>query len=438
LLCISKHKRGRIWGLTSGQMKFVIPGTNVKLLGKAIHSLAKIGDDVYIEPSKDSLSLRAVNSSRSAYATFNFGSSFFSSISPSSSCPPDGEEARCKVMVRSLLLAFRSLSVLEKTIESCSLETGILEDSLLISLHCRHRVDKQLKVGLVECEAVRAVYSTEGATNSWTVQARVLQEANGNFLATQEEVTMHVTAATVRMNNFAEECADEKKLVHTELSMQSGEFETYSVTTDTSLTFCLKELKSLIGFAEYLGLTISASFTVGGQPLILTASCGPQLSCVYVLATLADPNSPTSLLPRISETPAVKKAPRPNPPNPVSEASCPPPPPPRFHGTCTPPPPGRVNSTQALPGAPGMDSLSLSAIPELAESAPMEVEEMMTSELPENVPRDNNNSELQEHISTPPAKRKKRQLFKRCFEKTFNPNNVPGSEKILAPDSDED
>ena len=77
-------------------MKFVVSGCNVKLIGKAIHCLAKIGDEVYMEPSKDSLALRTVNSSRfkkinfallrglflfrSAYATYNFGSSFFSGL----------------------------------------------------------------------------------------------------------------------------------------------------------------------------------------------------------------------------------------------------------------------------------------------------------------------------------------------------------------------
>ena len=45
-------------------MKFVVSGCNVKLMGKAIHCLAKIGDEVYMEPSKDSLALRTVNSSR--------------------------------------------------------------------------------------------------------------------------------------------------------------------------------------------------------------------------------------------------------------------------------------------------------------------------------------------------------------------------------------
>ena len=51
---------------------------------------------------------------------------------------------------------------------------------------------------------------------------------------------MHVAENTFKMNNFSEECADEKKLVHTELSMQPGEFEAYTIGQPTSLTFCLK------------------------------------------------------------------------------------------------------------------------------------------------------------------------------------------------------
>ena len=50
---------------TSDEMKFVIPGSNVKTTGKIIHCLAKIGDEVYLEPSLDSLTLRSVNLSRS-------------------------------------------------------------------------------------------------------------------------------------------------------------------------------------------------------------------------------------------------------------------------------------------------------------------------------------------------------------------------------------
>ena len=39
---------------------------------------------------------------------------------------------------------------------------------------------------------------------------------------------------------------------------------------------------------------------------------------------------------------------------------------------------------------------------------------------------------------TPPAKKPRLMYFKRCFDTTFNPSNIPGAQKVLAPDSDED
>ena len=38
---------------------------------------------------------------------------------------------------------------------------------------------------------------------------------------------------------------------------------------------------------------------------------------------------------------------------------------------------------------------------------------------------------------TPPSKRAKF-FFQRCFDSTFNPNRISGTEKVLAPDTDED
>jgi len=409
-------------------MKYTVARGGMRLLGRAVHSLAKIGDDIYIEPQADSLTLRAVNSSRSAYATYSFEASFFSSIELGATKEGD-EEERCKVTVRSLLLAFRSLSVLEKTVESCRLETNVEEDKLLLTLLCKHSIKKIFRIHLVDCDPVRAVYNTDDCNNRWTVQANVLHEAHGNFLVNQEEVTMHVGPHHFKINNYADECADEKKRVNTELSMQPGEFQSYDIDQPASLTFCLKELKSLIGFSEPLGLAITASFTEGGRPLILTTDTATGVSCVYVLATLASPDGLTaSNLPRVANTPAPKRAAASS--GGASSST-------QQHVTvdCTTstsfnqstssammsaPLPRRLNSTQAVPGRGAMmDSLSLSAIPEPMEANGDHCEEQVVA-------------------GTPPAKKKKRALFARCYDSTFAPSQVPGAQKVLAPDSDEE
>merc|ERR1719445_1926038 len=176
-----------------------------------------------IEEEKCRRVIHGSNFYRSAYATYNFGSSFFSSIETNSSKGANMtmEEEKCKVMVRSLLLPFRSLSVLEKTVDSCTLETGKENDKLLVSLYCRHSVIKQFNLSLMECEALRAVYDKEKCSNNWIIQSRVMQESNVHFLTTQEEVTMYVGVDSFRMKNFNDDF-DEKKQVHSEFNMHPG------------------------------------------------------------------------------------------------------------------------------------------------------------------------------------------------------------------------
>jgi len=389
-------------------MKFVVPGCNVKLLGKAIHCLAKIGDEVYFEPSKDSLALRTVNSSRSAYATYNFGSSFFSSIETDNEkgASTNMEEERCKVMVRSLLLPFRSLSVLEKTVDSCTLQTGKEDDKMLVSLYCRHSVTKQFNLGLMECEALRVVYDKEKCSNNWIIQARVMQESNVHFLTTQEEVTMYVGMDSFRMKNFNDDY-DEKKHVHSEFNMIPADFDHFSISEETSITFCLKELRSLLMFADYLQLAIHASFSQGGQPMVLTVSQGQFINCTYVLATLAEDGGVESerVAPPLTNLTT----------NTDTNTS--------HQGY------GRLHSTQRdTPANTTCPTLSpnLSTIPK---------------EVPPSLhPTFDNTLKLPppDFLEGSPPSKRKNFLFRRCFDATFNPKAVEGSEKVLAPDSDEE
>ena len=123
--------------------------------------------------------------------------------------------------------------------------------------------------------------------NKWVIDSKVMHDANNNFLANQEEVTMIVTKDSFKMKNYNDD-VDEKKQIHTVLSMQPGEFEQFEINEDTSATFCLKEFRSLLLFSEFLNIPINAHFSKGGQPIILSISQGDFLSSKYVLSTLAE------------------------------------------------------------------------------------------------------------------------------------------------------
>ena len=82
-------------------MKCKLSAINVKLFAKAIHSLAKLGTDIYIEPLEDGLAIKTVNSSRSAYASYLFMQPVFEIYEQK--CSDQEDNFKCKVAVKTLL-----------------------------------------------------------------------------------------------------------------------------------------------------------------------------------------------------------------------------------------------------------------------------------------------------------------------------------------------
>jgi cell cycle checkpoint control protein RAD9A len=61
-------------------------------------------------------------------------------------------------------------------------------------------------------------------------------------------------------------CVSEiRKTVRTELCLESGEFDHYSIGVGTSITFCLREFRALLLFAEAVNLPVTANFDTGGR-----------------------------------------------------------------------------------------------------------------------------------------------------------------------------
>ncbi|RVE67291.1 hypothetical protein OJAV_G00101610 [Oryzias javanicus] len=267
-------------------MQCVVTGGNVKVLAKAIHSLSRIGEDLYVEPQEDGLALRSVNSSRSAYACFLFAPLFFSRYSI-----PNGKDFRCKIAIKSVQSVFRSVATLEKTVEKCHIELDEENDRLTFTLHCKHGLLKTHNLSYQDSESLQAVFNKDSCITNFRVQPRVLVDTVVHFPPSLEEVTVTVSDERMWVRNYVEDETERSKAMLTELCLASDEFDHFVVKAHNSFTFCLKELRGLLVFAESNNLPVSMYFDEPGRPVVLSVT-DSVMEGNFVLATLSDDSSP--------------------------------------------------------------------------------------------------------------------------------------------------
>ncbi|KAG8537807.1 hypothetical protein GDO81_023801 [Engystomops pustulosus] len=73
----------------------------------------------------------------------------------------------------------------------------------------------------------------------------------------------------------------------TELSLSREEFLDYQLQEQREITFCLREFRGLLAFAESSSLPVSIHFDSGGCPVVFGVD-DATLAAHFVLATLSD------------------------------------------------------------------------------------------------------------------------------------------------------
>lgn len=259
-------------------MKYTIPGSNVKLFGRAVQTLTKIGDEVYVIADDQTLSLKAFSSSRSSYMCFNFERSFFIAWEVSN------EGYRGKLSARSSLLAFRSVQTLDRTVDECVVEfTG---DQALVALRYRRGLTKRFWLPLIEYEELQFSFRADSYVKSVCGQAKLLSDVLGNFPVNVPEVTLRLSPDRLDVCTHLEG-ADTQRAVRTSVSVQSAELDDLQCDGDDiiELTLCLRGLRAALGFCE--SLTARLQLDAPGMPLVGQLHGVPGLEATYVAATLA-------------------------------------------------------------------------------------------------------------------------------------------------------
>ncbi|XP_061762996.1 cell cycle checkpoint control protein RAD9B [Nerophis ophidion] len=284
----------------SFNMNCTLQGTCVKAFGKAIQALSKIGDELWIDPMVKGLALRSVNAAQSAYACFFFSTIFFQKYSLVS--VEASEPIKCKLYMKSLLPLFRCLTSIERNVERCQISVNASNDRIMIQFSCRHGITKTHNLCYQESEALQAVFASHLCPNVLKAPARLLANMVMHFPASQEEVTLSIAPLRVSLMNYHQEANDHGKMICTEVSLHPDEFDFFQSAGDSAITFCLKELRGLLHFAESLCLPVSIHFGTAGKPVCFSVE-DLVMEATVVLATLIDSDSRSSSQPTKSPDP---------------------------------------------------------------------------------------------------------------------------------------
>ncbi|XP_072289437.1 cell cycle checkpoint control protein RAD9B [Eucyclogobius newberryi] len=268
-------------------MHCVVEGNCVKAFGKAVHALARLGDQMWFDPMDKGLALRSVNSAHSAYSCFLFSPLFFHQYNLTSGPKKGNEGIRCKLHIKAVLPLFRLPSI-ERTVERC--QVSIEDDLVNMKFFCKHGIVRTHNLRFQECEALQAAFTSDLCPNVLKAPAKLLWEMVMHFPASQEEITLSVSSAKVSLRNYYEGGNGHMKMMHTEMSLHPDEFDYFQVGVESDITFCLKELRGLLWFAESHCLPVSIYFGAAGKPVCFSIE-DMVLEATVVLATLMDSES---------------------------------------------------------------------------------------------------------------------------------------------------
>ncbi|XP_024131607.1 cell cycle checkpoint control protein RAD9B isoform X2 [Oryzias melastigma] len=287
-------------------MKCVIEGKNVKVFGRAVQALSRVGDELWLDPTVKGLALRSVSSAQSAYACFIFSPLFFQQYSLGGAPKQSSETVKCKLLLKSLLPLFRCLTSIERNVECCQISVSASSDWVVFQFFCRHGITKTHNLRFQEKEALQAEFASRLCRNVLKAPARLLGDVVMHFPLFQEEITLSTTPLRFSLRNYEDSSESQVKMMYTEMSLHPDEFEHFQVDVDSKITFCLKELKGFLSFTESHCLPVSVHFDSAGKPVCFSVE-DLLFEATVVLATLTDPESTDSIQPAGTQVHATSR-----------------------------------------------------------------------------------------------------------------------------------
>lgn len=220
-------------------MELVFVGNRIRILVKALTSLAALGEHLIIESYKDVVKLRT--RSPESECTFSFGRTFFAQLDAGQPLNNDTNAAendadqleseafiqRFTTPVKALLTLFRQLQSFANAVETCRIQTDFKAQRLLVKVDMNNGFDRADSLYIVNpslTTSASSIYELDEPRNSFTMSADIMYAHVAAFRHEQDEVILFVKEDFVELvsDRTADVLSDGQSIVLANLSKATG------------------------------------------------------------------------------------------------------------------------------------------------------------------------------------------------------------------------
>ncbi|OWP00456.1 DNA repair protein rad [Marssonina coronariae] len=283
-------------------LDFTLSPESLDKLHSVLACLSKFSEAVSIEASHDKLVLTALNSSKSAYASFSLGSKFFSKyhFKPVKTGPQAKDKFTCKIYNKALLSIFKGRAVdatreKDTAVEKCDIAIedggGKAKSRFVIKITCRHGVLKTYRLTFESVTPMHALFIKESANNSWSISSRTLREFVEHFGPGTEQLDIYSEDGRVSFTSYTEKIVSGNEILkqplHTTIAIDTLEFGDFSVEEKLHIVISVKDFKAIIAHAGIANTMVRALYSHPTNPMQFSYSEDGILS-EFILMTIGE------------------------------------------------------------------------------------------------------------------------------------------------------
>ncbi|CAI5444545.1 unnamed protein product [Caenorhabditis angaria] len=281
--------------------QFVIQ-SNLKILSKAVQTLAKLAEDVYLEVSDAGLLFKSINRSKSMYSVFRFAPDFFNDCDMS--LINEKNTNVCRITTKSALFIFKGATTFgDKNFHSCEFRIDPLAKTMGVKLQLNYDISRIIEVNLLETSGtlLRPLHDKTKFRNKTVVFASVVLPLLSQ-MKNEHEITMKIDEKGILMSNynnysnlgdrsnttnipsrFSKEMPSKK--VRTEALISVDKLTKHEIEFDVEISFSLRDFLAILNLAEQLSAEVCLYYDLAGRPLILTVEAHSSFDIELLLAT---------------------------------------------------------------------------------------------------------------------------------------------------------